>query len=140
MPKFRRKPIVVEAVKINSPITINTHEETLTGNVGDYLITHADGAQYPCDAKTFEETYEPIKFNMNVKSIAYKVIKIVKYKTYKKNNRSFINMKNSCHNGNDVKSNPLWQLFFCSKDESRHFEFRKMSSSSNNMKYKLFLK
>lgn len=84
MPKFRRKPIVVEAVKISSPITINTNEETLTGNIGDYLITHADGAQYPCDAKTFEETYEPVKMHMDIKTIAYKVIKIVKYKLVKK--------------------------------------------------------
>ncbi|OIJ19231.1 hypothetical protein BKP45_13815 [Anaerobacillus alkalidiazotrophicus] len=78
MPKFRRKPVIVEAVKITSPITIETAEGTLTGKAGDYLITHADGTQYPCNADTFKQTYEPIK--VDIRTFVYKVLRKVKHK------------------------------------------------------------
>ncbi|MFN7249797.1 MAG: hypothetical protein ACK4M9_03310 [Anaerobacillus sp.] len=80
MPKFRRKPVVVEAVKITSPITIETTEGKLSGKAGDYLITQADGAQFPCDPKTFEKTYEPVKTYVDVKKLMYKVLRKIKYK------------------------------------------------------------
>ena len=80
MPKYRRKPVVVEAVKITSPITIDTLEGKLNGKAGDYLITQADGAQYPCNAETFEKTYEPVKTYIDVKTLMFKVLRKVKHK------------------------------------------------------------
>lgn len=80
MPKYRRIPIIVEAVKISSPITIETAEGTLNGKSGDYLITQADGAQFPCNAETFEKTYEQVKTHVDVKKFIYKVLRRLKYK------------------------------------------------------------
>lgn len=80
MPKYKRKPVVVEAVKITSPITIETPEGSLNGKAGDYLITQADGAQYPCNPETFEKTYEPVKTYVDVKKYMYKVLRKIKRK------------------------------------------------------------
>lgn len=80
MPKYRRKPIVVEAVKISSPITIDTAEGKLNGETGDYLITQADGAQFPCNAEIFDKTYEPVKTHVDVKKFIWKVLRRIKYK------------------------------------------------------------
>lgn len=80
MPKYRRKALVVEAVKITSAITVETAEGTMTGQPGDYLITHSDGTQYPCSADTFAKTYEPVKTYGDVKKIMYKVLRKLKRK------------------------------------------------------------
>ncbi|WP_196121307.1 hypothetical protein [Anaerobacillus alkaliphilus] len=80
MPKFRRKPLVVEAVKITSPITIDTAEGKMTGKTGDYLITQADGAQYPCNSETFEQMYEPVKSYNDAKKYMYRILRKLKRK------------------------------------------------------------
>ncbi|MCT8138087.1 hypothetical protein H1D32_10175 [Anaerobacillus sp. CMMVII] len=80
MPKYRRKPLVVEAVKITSPITIQTAEGKMSGNAGDYLITQSDGAQYPVNAETFEQTYEPVKTYTDAKNVMYRVLRKLKRK------------------------------------------------------------
>ncbi len=80
LPKYRRKPIVVEAVKITSPITIDTAEGKMTGKTGDYLITQEDGAQYPCNADTFKEMYEPVKTYNDAKNFMYRVLRKLKRK------------------------------------------------------------
>lgn len=58
--KFRKKPVVVEAVQIQESQTIETLEGTMTGNRGDWLITGVKGEQYFCKDDIFKLTYEPV--------------------------------------------------------------------------------
>lgn len=81
--KFRKKPIVIEAVQITDEwfdgphpnplhpvgLTINpiqrtveifTLEGTMFGDVGDWIITGIEGERYPCKPDIFEATYEPV--------------------------------------------------------------------------------
>lgn len=90
MPKFRKKPVVIEAFKFwidNRPdwfcdeITknnITTHERyhvnghwerfceiktlegVMRGEIGDYIIRGVKGEIYPCKPDIFEATYEPL--------------------------------------------------------------------------------
>ena len=60
MPEFRKKPIVIEAVQLTRPVTIETLEGTMRGNTGDWLITGVNGEQYPCKPDIFEATYEAV--------------------------------------------------------------------------------
>lgn len=59
MAKYRKKPVVVDAV---GPITeaedIETLEGTMRADVGDYIITGVKGERYPCKPDIFEQTYE----------------------------------------------------------------------------------
>ena len=60
MPKFRKKPITIEAQKITRQIVIKTLEGDMVGEMGDFLITGVEGEQYPCRADIFAKTYERI--------------------------------------------------------------------------------
>jgi len=78
--KFRKKPVVVDAVKfdglnftecekfigkqnydntLNYP-NVKTLEGTMAVNVGDYLVKGVKGEIYPCKPEIFEMTYEPV--------------------------------------------------------------------------------
>jgi hypothetical protein len=61
MPRFRKKPVVIEAVHLMRRIEIETLEGTMTGNPGDWLITGVNGEQYPCKDDIFQKTYEPVE-------------------------------------------------------------------------------
>lgn len=80
MPRYRKKPIVIEAEQWfpDRPIegveypTSKVHHweprgwiETLEGghivSPGDYIITGAKGEKYPCKPDIFEETYEKVE-------------------------------------------------------------------------------
>ena len=63
MPKFRKKPVVIEAVQLTRPVAIKTLEGDMLGNIGDWLITGVAGEQYPCKPDIFEATYEPVEEN-----------------------------------------------------------------------------
>lgn len=80
--KYRKKPVVVEAVQWNG----NNHKEvidfaenkiwfdalgniwiaTLEGDMvakkGDYIIKGVQGEYYPCEPDIFEETYEELEY------------------------------------------------------------------------------
>jgi len=58
MPKYRKKPVVIEAVQISEPMEIETLEGKMLGNVGDWLITGVEGEKYFCKPSIFEKTYE----------------------------------------------------------------------------------
>lgn len=86
--KFRKKPVVIDAVQItdewfdadhpndlipcSSPgqriivdprsrtVDIETLEGTMTGNIGDWIITGVKGECYPCKPDIFAETYEAV--------------------------------------------------------------------------------
>lgn len=86
--KYRKKPVVIEAVefkgfenieevqkfmkgniKINFPsdnendihMLIDTLEGTMIAKVGDYIIKGVNGEYYPCKADIFHKTYEEVK-------------------------------------------------------------------------------
>ncbi len=80
MAKYRRKPIVVDAVKITKSITVDSEEGTVVGNPGDYLVTEPNGKQYPCSADEFEKTYAPISESFDMILLAKKVYRVIKYK------------------------------------------------------------
>ncbi|MFA9560547.1 hypothetical protein ACERII_24920 [Evansella sp. AB-rgal1] len=81
MPKYRRKPQVVEAVKITRTITIESVEGTMTGNPGDYLITDPSGEQYPLKANVFEKTYEQVKGSKDIKQFIRRSLGKIKRKS-----------------------------------------------------------
>lgn len=79
MPKFRKKPVVIDAeqftgkkiegVEIKTtrdPLTgkghvwgeIETLEGVMTAQVGDWIITGVAGEKYPCKDSIFQATYE----------------------------------------------------------------------------------
>jgi len=77
MPKYRKKPVVIEAVEWfpNPKVTfgydkhgveytatgrgIHTLEGFLNISPGDWLITGVNGEKYPCKPDIFALTYEP---------------------------------------------------------------------------------
>lgn len=84
MPKFRKKPVVIEAIQITdetfdaphpSPehiqgvlydpvsrtVRIETLEGVMTGRLGDWVITGVNGELYPCKDDIFRQTYEPVE-------------------------------------------------------------------------------
>lgn len=89
MGKFRKKPVVIEAVQwtgdnvqemidhcaplgqgepwqvepVNAgdPLTIHTLEGDHRGDIGDYIIRGVKGELYPCKPDIFEATYEPVE-------------------------------------------------------------------------------
>ena len=61
MPKFRKKPVVIEAVQLTRRVQIETPEGTMTGNPGDWLITGVNKEQYQCKDDIFQRTYEPVE-------------------------------------------------------------------------------
>ena len=83
MPKYRKKPIVIDAIQpiadglkekwisdaikdgvvtIRSyGITIETLEGTMVADETDYIIRGLNGEIYPCKADIFQKTYEEVK-------------------------------------------------------------------------------
>ena len=80
MGKFRKKPVVIEAVqfdvhepnlpygvcvKADAPGIAYAHIHTLEGPLGvshaDWIITGIKGEKYPCKTDIFEATYEAVK-------------------------------------------------------------------------------
>lgn len=78
--RFRKRPIIIEAVRItegtfNDPhpdhikgviydpikrcVLIPTLEGTMKGNIGDWIIRGVAGESYPCKPDIFAATYEP---------------------------------------------------------------------------------
>ncbi len=87
MPKYRKKPVVIEAIqfkddvkviqclskfidnqdlvidysnKDNPKIKIDTLEGIMEASVGDYIIKGINGEFYPCKPDIFEKTYEKV--------------------------------------------------------------------------------
>lgn len=55
---FRKKPVVVKAVRLLEEVRVLTREGELTGYAGDWLIEGVAGEIYPCAKNIFEATYE----------------------------------------------------------------------------------
>ena len=87
MEKFRKKPVVIEAIQffdqpeeliniqdfmgninitvdyknIDDPkLKIETLEGTMNASLGDWIIKGVNGEFYPCKPDIFEKTYEPV--------------------------------------------------------------------------------
>ncbi|MGE0769873.1 MAG: hypothetical protein AB7L90_25825 [Hyphomicrobiaceae bacterium] len=81
MPKFRKNPVIVEAVQwfklgdhpavrkpsrydmlaIGDSALIDTIEGPLKVSPGDWIITGVAGEHYPCKDEIFRQTYEPVE-------------------------------------------------------------------------------
>ncbi len=85
MAKFRKKPVVIEAVQYTGKsachkellrvfgrefmevttsvpmLVVRTLEGDMRANVGDWIIKGIKGEFYPCKPDIFEATYEPVK-------------------------------------------------------------------------------
>jgi hypothetical protein len=80
--KYRKKPVVIEAVQFKGRNSADIHEfcgdkvlepvgeeyleiVTLEGNMratpGDFIIKGVNGEFYPCKPDIFEKTYEPVE-------------------------------------------------------------------------------
>lgn len=55
---FRKKPVVVKAIRLLEEVRVKTREGELTGYAGDWLIEGVVGEIYPCAKSIFEQTYE----------------------------------------------------------------------------------
>jgi hypothetical protein len=85
LPKFKKKPVEVEAMRVNSSnidgmellaewcngvigwnehkqpgILIETLEGTMRAEDGDYIIKGVEGEFYPCKPSIFQATYEQV--------------------------------------------------------------------------------
>lgn len=59
MAKFRRKPLIIEAIRIKQEMTIDTPNGIVKAKAGDWLLNDVEGKQYPCIDSVFRESYEP---------------------------------------------------------------------------------
>ncbi len=57
---YRKLPVVIQAVKILEPFTVDTLEGTHQGSPGDFLIMGIQGELYPCKPDIFAATYEEV--------------------------------------------------------------------------------
>lgn len=58
--KYRKKPVVIDAVRLTRRVEIETLEGIMVGQPGDWLITGIEGEQYPCKDSIFRATYETL--------------------------------------------------------------------------------
>ncbi len=61
MPKFRKKPVVIDAEIAVKEEVIHTLEGDITAQPGDYIITGVEGERYPCKPSVFKKTYKPVE-------------------------------------------------------------------------------
>ena len=54
MSKFRKKPVVIEAMQL-----VGTLEGVMQAKPGDWIIRGVQGEFYPCKPDIFAATYEP---------------------------------------------------------------------------------
>ncbi len=57
MPKFRKRPVVIEAYQTDRKMTCKENQQA---DPGDWIITGVGGEQYPCRPDIFEAAYEEI--------------------------------------------------------------------------------
>jgi hypothetical protein len=58
--RWKKKPVVIRAVKMDKEFWIATREGVIKGNKDDYLIEGVEGELYPCDSKIFHKTYQEV--------------------------------------------------------------------------------
>lgn len=55
--KFRKQPVVIDAVQATEVTRIQTLEGLMTADVGDWIVTGVKGERYPCKPDIFKATY-----------------------------------------------------------------------------------
>lgn len=60
MGKYRKKPVIIEAIQLTEPANVVTLEGKMRGNIGDWLITGVKGEKYYCKDDIFKMTYEEV--------------------------------------------------------------------------------
>ena len=79
MPKFKKKPVIIEAIqwvgnykeileftnyqaykKLDDNLYVDTMEGEMQANINDWIIKGAQGEFYPCKPDIFEKTHEAI--------------------------------------------------------------------------------
>ena len=60
MAKYRKKPVIIEAVVAENETIIHTLEGDMKANKGDYIITGVSGEKYPCKPDIFHLTYDRV--------------------------------------------------------------------------------
>lgn len=73
MPAFRKKPVIVEAVRTYESVVIQTLEGDMQAQAGDWILKGVRGELYPCKDDIFRETYEPVG-KEGVKALASAVL------------------------------------------------------------------
>ena len=58
--RFRKRPVIVDAIRLTRRVSIETDAGTLVGEPGDWFVNGVDGSQYPCAPRIFEDTYEVV--------------------------------------------------------------------------------
>ena len=58
MPRFRKKPVVIEACQTTEARDIPTLEGVLRANPGDWITRGVQNEEYACKPDIFLETYE----------------------------------------------------------------------------------
>ena len=60
MARFRKRPVIIDAVRIKHRVTINTRNGTLRGYPGDWLVTDVARQRRLCSDDVFRATHEPV--------------------------------------------------------------------------------
>lgn len=60
MAKYKKKPLIVDAVQLTEHTTVETLEGVMQASAGDWLITGVKGEKYICRDDIFRATYEPV--------------------------------------------------------------------------------
>lgn len=55
--KFRRRPTIISATRMDVPFKVETLEGWMQGQPGDWLVEGIEGELYPCRNSIFEATY-----------------------------------------------------------------------------------
>lgn len=58
---YRKRPVVVQAARMDEDFEVETMEGTMRGNAGDWLIQGVRGEYYPCSDEVFRATYERVE-------------------------------------------------------------------------------
>ena len=59
--KVRGKRVVVQAYRLTDRTEIHSLEGTMTGEIGEWLITGVGGERYLCKPDIFDQIYEPVE-------------------------------------------------------------------------------
>ncbi len=58
MHTYVKRPVKVQAKKMDAPFDVETLEGVMHGNAGDYLVIGTKGEQYPCKPDIFEAIHQ----------------------------------------------------------------------------------
>jgi len=61
MPKYRKKPIIVEAYQVTIPKAIETKYGRILAITGDYVEKEFDGGEIVVPKEMFEQTHELVE-------------------------------------------------------------------------------